>query len=375
MIDPIIKKIRAQIGEDSVSIGIIGDVSFHNISVPTLEFFEPLTKAIQKTDFVVANIETVVTNRQLDAAKSAGILLKSQPGFLKILKQLGVNVALIANNHIDDYGYQGIEDTIKYLMEEDITPFGVKGYDDIYVEKRGISFCMKGVVTPYENTDLLVPYGNQLDTINSVNVDENVHLLYFIHGFDELYSIPFPWRVKLLKKINNKLTPAALIAGHQHIYQGYSLLDDTPVCWSYGNGFIQIDYHEKVNKNSSKNCYSVLHFDKKGCYQIDEYYYYFSLNGVQKLKDADLIEVIRRVQQGVESTENDDKNEKAWISECYLNFNSNRFNRNIIVNFLYDIYRWSKLSKRFRYIHYRLMFLGYLKEKWGINFSKLWKYY
>ena len=93
------------------------------------------------------------------------------------------------------------------------------------------------------------------------------------------------------------------------------------------------------------------------------------------MKDADLIEVIRRVQQGVESTENDDKNEKAWISECYLNFNSNRFNRNIIVNFLYDIYRWSKLSKRFRYIHYRLMFLGYLKEKWGINFSKLWKYY
>ena len=88
MIDPIIKKIRAQIGEDSVSIGIIGDVSFHNISVPTLEFFEPLTKAIQKTDFVVANIETVVTNRQLDAAKSAGILLKSQPGFLKILKQI-----------------------------------------------------------------------------------------------------------------------------------------------------------------------------------------------------------------------------------------------------------------------------------------------
>ncbi len=373
MINPVTKKIRAQIGDNSVSVGIIGDVSFHNIETPTLELFKPLLEVIQGTDIVVANIETVISKRQLTPAKSAGILLKSRPEFLKTLKRLGVNVALIANNHIDDYGVQGIEDTVKHLVEEDIVPFGVKGYDNIYMERRGIRFCMKGVVTPYENTDLLLSYGDKLDSISPVNKSKGTHLLYFIHGFDELYSTPFPWRVKLLKRIKDEISPAALIAGHQHIYQGYVLLGETPVCWSYGNGFMQIDYHEKVNKDATVNCYSVLHFDKKGCYQIDEYYYSFSLEAIKILEGENLERILERIHECQEHAENFDKNERAWVSECYRNYDSHRFNRNIIVNFLYDIYRYYRLSKNFKYIHYRSMFFEYFKKKWGINLYKLHK--
>lgn len=370
MIYPVLKKIRDQVEGETVSVGIIGDVSFHNLPTPSLTFFNPLTEIIQGTDIVIANIETVVTERPLVAAKNKGIFLKSQPGFLKILRQLGVNVALIANNHIDDYGVSGIEDTVKHLLEQDILPFGVKGRDFIHIEKKGIRFALKGVVTPYENTDLLVSYGEKLNSVTPIKIDTNTHLLYFIHGFDELYSIPFPWRVKLLKKIRDEISPVALIAGHQHIFQGYSVLENIPVCWSYGNGFIKINYHEAVNKDANICCYSVLHFDKKGCYQIDEYYYSFSFQGVKVLGGADLEQVLERVQKGIECTENHEKNEEFWTNECYLNYNSHRFNKNIILNFLYDVYRWYRWNKHFKYIHYRLMFLGYLKKKWGIGFGK-----
>ena len=52
-----------------------------------------------------------------------------------------------------------------------------------------------------------------------------------------------------------------------------------------------------------------------------------------------------------------------------------RFKQNIVINFLYDIYRFYRFRKQIKYIHYRYMFLGYLKRKWGINLYKLWKYY
>ena len=374
MINPIINKIRKKEEDNSVSIGIVGDVSFHNIDIPSIDFFTPLISVMQNTDIVIANIETVVSNRNLLPIKKQGIFLKSDPNFLKLLKKIGVDIALLANNHIDDYGLDGIHDSIEALNKEEILSFGVKGLEELSINKKGISFRLRGVVTPYESDEFLTSYGKSLNSIEMVESCDASHLIYFIHGFDELYSIPFPWRVKLLKQIRDKVLPAALISGHQHIYQGYSL-GEIPICWSYGNGFISIDYHSKSNIDATISCYSVLHFDKKGCYQIDEYYYRFSQEGISILSEHELKKVLDRVRKGSECTKIYEQNECLWEEECYENYNTHRFKQNIVINFLYDIYRFYRFRKQIKYIHYRYMFLGYLKRKWGINLYKLWKYY
>ena len=136
MINPIINKIRKKEEDNSVSIGIVGDVSFHNIDIPSIDFFTPLISVMQNTDIVIANIETVVSNRNLLPTKKQGIFLKSDPNFLKLLKKIGVDIALLANNHIDDYGLDGIHDSIEALNKEEILSFGVKGLEELSINKK-----------------------------------------------------------------------------------------------------------------------------------------------------------------------------------------------------------------------------------------------
>jgi hypothetical protein len=360
--------IRTQIGNNSVTVGILGDISFHNIS-PNIDIFNHLIPVIRETDITIANIETVVSNRNISPAKKQGIFLKSPASLAMVLSDIGVNIALLANNHIDDYGRDGILDTIHHLEKENILTFGVKERERLNIKKKDISFELFGAVTPYEmDSQLLISYGKDISDISDISRNNiYAHLLYFLHGFDELISAPFPWRVELLKKICKKCSPSALICGHQHIYQGYFLQEDIPVCLSYGNGFLNIKYHD-FNRDSKIGCFSILHFDKLGCFRIDEYYYEFNENGIYELTETNHCSKIKERINCIENNEY-----MPWDQECYRMLNNNKYKKYRLINLLYDIYRFIKIYKHFRYIHYRCIYASYIKTKWNIDILKLWK--
>jgi hypothetical protein len=367
MIKKIENIIRAQVGDNFVTVGILGDVSFHNIS-PSVRLFSPLIPIILNTDIAIANIETVISDKHIYPTKKGGIFLKSPVAAAKVLSSIGINIALLANNHIDDYGHGGILDTIHNLEEENIRTFGVMGKEKLNIEKNKISFELFGAVTPYANDEFLISYGKELESISDIYFNNNTHLLYFLHGFDELISTPFPWRVKLLKNICKKHSPAALICGHQHIYQGYFLQEGIPVCLSYGNGFLNIKYHE-FNQDSKIGCFSILHFDKLGCFQIDEYFFGFNENGIYELTETNHHD---RVIEGIRSI--GDNESQLWNQECYNRMDNNKYNRYRLINLLYDIYRFIKLRKGFLYIHYFHIYASYIKKKWNINILNLWQW-
>lgn len=367
MISPIKKEIRNKIGE-SVSIGILGDISFHNINMLDKSIFSPLLDIIQETDIVIANIETVISDRAFTNIKKKGLLLKSPASTAKVLKEIGINVGLLANNHINDYGIEGINDTIINLEKEKIFTFGLPNKNPLQVIKKNLAFDFYGFVPPHYDSDNLLSYGNKINQIYPLSKSEN-HIIYFLHGFDELFSIPFPWRVNLLKQLSKIVNPSAVICGHQHIYQGYIINNGIPICLSYGNGFINIDYH-KSNVDSLIGCFSVLQFDSIGCYEINEYYYEISKNIITQLTDDKFEYIVSTMTKKMQIISDEKQLEKAWENECYTYYNKNRFTRNIILNLMYDIYRFFIFRKKFQYIHYRLMFFSYLKVKW-FNLRKI----
>ena len=362
MIEPVSTIIRNKIGHNSLTIGILGDISLHNI-IPSTSIFQPLIPIIKDTDIVIANVETVISDKALTASKKNGIFLKSPKSSAKILKVIGVDIALLANNHIDDYGQIGVFDTISNLEEENISVFGVKERESLLIEQNNISFEIVGFVTPYESDEYLLPY-------HTKNINEllplkrnypTAHLLYFLHGFDELYSVPFPWRVNLLKRMCNQYKPSALICGHQHIYQGFIHHNNTPICLSYGNGFMNIEYH-KMNPDAKIGCYTVMHFDNVGCFQIDGYLYEITKKEIKKTN----INQYDRVKFNI------DHIDEMWKKECFEKLDTHKYKRNVFINLLYDFYRYIKLYKSFEDIYYS-MFKCYLKEKWNINFIHLSK--
>ena len=123
----------------------LGDVStlyeskelFAKEDVDTL--FTDVPSIMKGNDFVFANLETAITE-STDAIKKFGPAISAPKSTVKILKELGVDLCGLSNNHTFDYGVKGIKDTFDALHEYgmDYTGWG-KNYEDSrkdYIDSR-----------------------------------------------------------------------------------------------------------------------------------------------------------------------------------------------------------------------------------------------
>lgn len=112
-------------------IAFLGDVGlFGQNVVINKEKFESRTENIRfylnRFDYVVANLETPLTNHNEPiGGKSAYI--KGSPLDAQLLKMLGITHVTLSNNHICDYKWQGLKDTIKALNQAGIEWYGIHG--------------------------------------------------------------------------------------------------------------------------------------------------------------------------------------------------------------------------------------------------------
>lgn len=95
------------------NISFIGDV----VPIEDLKFDLPFTSSL------VVNLEALLTHAT--KPEQGKVVLKSSPeAFLKACSH-HVKIACLANNHIMDYGIEGLQDTIRTLETAGITWFGV----------------------------------------------------------------------------------------------------------------------------------------------------------------------------------------------------------------------------------------------------------
>ena len=92
-----------------------------------------LARLLREADVVIANLETPLTDARVptpvkcphDLARGRQFVFRSAPELgISLLGALSVNVALLANNHIFDYGAEGIGDTHKALRRAGVQVAG-----------------------------------------------------------------------------------------------------------------------------------------------------------------------------------------------------------------------------------------------------------
>jgi len=94
---------------------VIGD----NYAYP----FEKTVHLLNDDDFTLANLECALTNHKTAAIKS--FVFRAVPEYAKILTEGSVEFATLGNNHVEDYGQQGYEDTKAALDAEGIAYAGL----------------------------------------------------------------------------------------------------------------------------------------------------------------------------------------------------------------------------------------------------------
>lgn len=199
---------------------------------------------IKNADISVLNLEAPLTRRKKKIIKE-GPHLKISPPIAGIIRQAGFSAACLANNHLRDYGFEGIRDTISFLKKEGISIFGVRNNDGpksglLVLTKQGWRIGFLGIAENEfgcPDCDELGAWPmNPLE--NYINIENSASkvdvLVVFVHGGNELCPFPSPRMVSLYRRYIDA-GAGAVIGSHAHVPQGYELYKGRPIFYSLGN--------------------------------------------------------------------------------------------------------------------------------------------
>ncbi|BCZ44184.1 lipoprotein [Clostridium gelidum] len=194
-------------------------------------FMQNVSSVFSKDDYTLVNLETTFTDSNVKAPKDGDIFynFKGPKEYVNILTTGSIDGVTISNNHIYDYGKQGIQDTINALKENNIDICG-EGYK-ILKEIQGVKFGFLGY-TGWE-------YSNELKTkiINDISELKNqgaeVVIPYFHWGIERSYE-PYDVQQNLARfAIDNGAD--AVIGSHPHVIQSMENYKGKLIAYSMGN--------------------------------------------------------------------------------------------------------------------------------------------
>ncbi|NOG47678.1 MAG: CapA family protein [Calditrichaeota bacterium] len=145
----LVSPLFAKVDSTSIQLYFTGDVTLSNhferhVKDSTGYAFKKL-KWFSEADISMINLENPLTARGKKVEKAFNF--RAKPNYAKILVDGGIDIVTIANNHIYDYGAEGLHDTILKLVENNIQYVGAGR--NIYEAQHPVIFYIKGKKIAY----------------------------------------------------------------------------------------------------------------------------------------------------------------------------------------------------------------------------------
>ncbi|MFN3873601.1 MAG: CapA family protein [Ignavibacterium sp.] len=284
---------------------------------------------IRNSEIAVTNLESPLTNSNKPIPKT-GPFLKSNQEVVKAFKFAGFNLVTLANNHIMDYGIEGLKDTLDILTKNDIKFVGA-GFDfeqassTLYktVYEKKIAF-LNFAENEWSTTIGKLPGANPLDPVLNhyaiKDARDNADFVFVIvHGGHEMYNLPSP-RMKKTYRFFIDSGANAVIAHHPHVISGYEIYKNCPIFYSLGNFIFDKPVSVKAkNEFSGWNTGLAVQFkiiESEIDFELIPHYQNTSIPGVQLLSDADKNFFYQHLHSLNEIIQNDDELENEFEKYC-----------------------------------------------------------
>lgn len=195
-------------------------------------FFREVQPIIAKDDLTIANLEGCFLNYE-SAAVEKTYNFRGSKDYVQVLTGSSIEAVSIANNHIMDYGYDGVTHTVNTLDAASLPWFGTfEAREQTWVWQRDdikIGFVsMEISYWYYRHRNLLK---SQVQALRDEGCDV---VICVMHGGEE-------YRARHLR-IQEQFAHAVLDYGadiivghHPHVLQGVELRDGKTICYSIGN--------------------------------------------------------------------------------------------------------------------------------------------
>lgn len=206
--------------------------------------FGPVAEAFGSADFAVANLECPLVERSSPVAKP-GKNHGAAPGCSLGLKEAGLRAVGLANNHILDHGWAGIESTIRACRQAGLETFGA-GEDlvaaDIWLVKelRGLRVAFAAVCErEWCFADDRSGGAAPLDVIRFARLVRARQggydvLILLVHGGTEYMPLPSP-RFQNTCRFLVELGADAVLCQHSHVAGACEWHQGRPILYGQGN--------------------------------------------------------------------------------------------------------------------------------------------
>ena len=240
----------------TVKLAFVGDVLLGEYVGDLMErngFDYPYVHAaevIRSADVAVANLETAVTDRDIEKPGEKTYEFKSDPDALPAFRDAGFDAVNLANNHTMDFGPDGLRDTMRHLEENGIVHVGAgetaeEAYAPEYIEKNGLRIALFGFSHVIPDVCWKVgarkiglaetyDYTKPVEAIEKAAAEADL-VVVMAHWGDELQEQPHPTeQVELARRFVD--AGADLVVGsHPHVLQGFERYGGGWIAYSLGN--------------------------------------------------------------------------------------------------------------------------------------------
>jgi poly-gamma-glutamate synthesis protein (capsule biosynthesis protein) len=207
------------------------------------ELLGPAASLFRQSDLAIVNLEYPLTRVDKKLVKY-GSHQKGCPETISVLKEAGVGLVSLANNHILDFGAEGMADTVRTCEAAGIAIVGAgktageaaKPYNATIKGKR-IAFL--GIC---ENEFSIAKGGrggaNGLDPISNHYAIAEARskadlVIVLFHGGNEFTHYPSPRTMRTCRFFADS-GASAVICHHPHYVQGYEVYQGVPILYSLG---------------------------------------------------------------------------------------------------------------------------------------------
>mgnify|MGYP003373703206 CR=1 FL=1 len=208
-------------------------------------FGSEIQSIIKDSDISFVNFECPIVEDEYKAITKCGPHLKCSSNAAKAVKYAGFTGVTMANNHILDYGTEGLNKSVECCKNEGLDVVGVgKNIIDankvLYVEKDGeklavINCCEHEFSIATETDGGANPLNpiRQYYTIQDAKKNAD-YVLVIVHGGHEMFQLP-SLRMQETYRFFIDSGADAVVNHHQHCFSGYEVYKSKPIFYGLGN--------------------------------------------------------------------------------------------------------------------------------------------
>lgn len=255
---------------DSIEIVAIGDCSFNGHYQKTLRKkgstypFHQVTRFWADADLRIANLESPITTAKKFSPTKCELRGAQQTA--ETLASAKIDYVSLANNHAMDFGWCGIEDTMRELRKSAIAFSGVgtnasdAGRPYIFNCKQQkialLSFCSVQQSSPLYATSES-PGVSRLDE-DSFELVSRLRrsvdwLIVCLHWGDEMCTLPSSVQRRTAERFV-EIGVDAIVGHHPHVLQPIEVIKGVPVAYSLGNFLFASQYWKGVKSDGERFC-------------------------------------------------------------------------------------------------------------------------